>query len=151
MTTPSLDPIRSRLATETGLAEVITTRKNGRPLVAVVNAGVIAHPATGDEVVAFVSAGGAARLGHLRRDPNITMAVRRGWQWSGLDGTAELAGPNDTHATIPDAEVPELLRTIFQAAGGTHDDYDEFDRVMAEDERCAVLINPTRIYGNPGS
>ena len=147
-TAAQLDEVRSKLSIETGLAEVITTRQNGRPLVALINAGIIAHPVTGDEAVAFVSGGSAARLKHLRRDPQITMAVRRGWNWSGIDGVAELAGPNDPHSAIAAEAVPQLLRQIFQAAGGTHDDYDEFDRAMAADERCAVIITPQRIYGN---
>jgi hypothetical protein len=41
-----------------------------------------------------------------------------------------------------------LLRDIFIAAGGTHDDFDEYDRVMATDRRVAVLVRPERISGN---
>lgn len=148
--TATIDDVRTKLASETGLSEVITMRRNGRPLVSVVNAGVVEHPATGDDVIAFVSRGAAARLGHLRRDPAITVAIRRGWEWIAVDGRAELAGPNDRHPAVPADAVPPLLRAIFRAAGGTHDDYDEYDRVMAEDARTAVLITPERIYSNGG-
>ncbi|COW92629.1 hypothetical protein OVV29_29725 [Klebsiella pneumoniae] len=41
-----------------------------------------------------------------------------------------------------------LLREVFTAAGGTHDDWDEYDRVMAQEQRAVVLITPTRIYSN---
>ena len=34
------------------------------------------------------------------------------------------------------------------AAGGTHDDWDEFDRTMREQRRTAVLVTATRVYGN---
>jgi hypothetical protein len=44
--------------------------------------------------------------------------------------------------------VPELLRKVFQAAGGTHDDWDEYDRVMAADRRAAVLVTPERVLTN---
>ena len=145
-TESELSTVRSKLATETGLVEVITMRANGRPLVSVVNAGMIRHPGSGAEVIAFVSRGNAARLAHLRRRGEITLGIRRGWDWAGIDGTIELAGPNDEHSDVSD--LPELLRVIFRAAGGTHDDYDEYDRAMAEDKRTAVLITPTRIYGN---
>jgi hypothetical protein len=37
-----------------------------------------------------------------------------------------------------------LLREIFTAAGGTHDDWDTYDRVMAEEHRVAVLVTPER-------
>lgn len=145
------DNLRSKLATETGLTEVITLRRDGQPLVSVVNAGVFSHPATGGDVIAFVSRGGAARLGHLRRDPRITLAVRRTWDWIAVDGTAELAGPNDPHPAVPPAALPQLLRDIYRAAGGEHDDYDEYDRAMVEDERTAVLVTAQRMYGNQPS
>jgi hypothetical protein len=41
-----------------------------------------------------------------------------------------------------------LLREVFQAASGTHDDFDEFDRVMADEGRVAVFVTPERILGN---
>jgi len=34
------------------------------------------------------------------------------------------------------------------AAGGTHDDWDTYDRVMAEEHRTAVLVTPGRVYSN---
>ena len=37
---------------------------------------------------------------------------------------------------------------MFSGAGGTHDDWDTFDRVMREERRTAVLLAPTRVYGN---
>lgn len=140
--------VKEKLSTETGLAEVITTRMNGRPLVSVVNVGVLPHPETGEDVVALVSRGPAVRLDHLRRNPEITVAIRRGWDWVAVDGVAELAGPQDPNPAVPSEQLSQLLRDIYMAAGGTHDDYDEYDRAMAEDERCAVLITPTRTYSN---
>jgi hypothetical protein len=44
--------------------------------------------------------------------------------------------------------VPQLLRDVFAAAGGTHDDWDEYDRVMAAEGRTAVLVAPDRITSN---
>jgi hypothetical protein len=43
-----------------------------------------------------------------------------------------------------------LRREVFTAAGGTHDDWDEYDRVMAAEKRAVVLVTPTRIYSNRG-
>ena len=146
MIVPTIEDVRAKLASETGLAEVVTLRRSGRPLVSVVNVGIVAHPATGADCVAFVSRGDAARIGHRERDPSITVAVRRGWQWVAVDGNVELAGPDHDHPAV--ADVPQLLRDVFVAAGGTHDNWDDYDRAMAEDRRCAVLITPTRIYGN---
>ena len=68
-----------------------------------------------------------------------------------MTGAADLVGPQDPVDQLDADGVRLLLREIFQAAGGTHDDYDEYDRVMAEDERTAVFVRPTRIVGvQPG-
>jgi hypothetical protein len=38
---------------------------------------------------------------------------------------------------------------IFTAAGGTHDDFDTYHRVMADERRTAVLVTPARISPAP--
>lgn len=129
-----------------GLCVVSTLRADGGVHASVVNAGVLAHPVTGSQVVGLVAMGGSRKLAHLRADPRVTITARAGWQWATVEGTAELIGPDDPNA---DVDVPALLRDVFTAAGGTHDDWDTYDRVMAEDRRAAVLITPTRTYTNP--
>jgi len=37
----------------------------------------------------------------------------------------------------------------FPDAGGTHDDFATYDRVMREERRTAVFVHPDRVYGNP--
>jgi hypothetical protein len=44
-----------------------------------------------------------------------------------------------------------LLRAISIAAGGQHDDWDEFDAVMVRERRLAALADPLRGYSNPGA
>jgi hypothetical protein len=61
-----------------------------------------------------------------------------------VDGDSELAGPDDTD---PEA-LRLLLRAVFRSAGGTHDDWDTYDRVMREEGRVAVLVTPRKVYGN---
>jgi len=41
-----------------------------------------------------------------------------------------------------------LLRDVFTAAGGTHDDWPTYDRVMAEERRAVVMIAPDRVYSS---
>ena len=144
-----ISDIESMLATETGLATITTLRADGRPLSSVVNVGVVGHPISGEPTVAFVANGRSARLGHLRRNPAINVLVRRGWQWAAVEGDAELIGPDDPDPGVDAEALRLLIRAIFQAAGGTHDDYDEFDRVMVSDRRCAVLVGARRFYSNP--
>ena len=63
--------------------------------------------------------------------------------------TAQLIGPDDPHPDVDAERLRVMLREIFTAAGGTHDDWDTYDRVMREERRTAVLITPTRVYTNP--
>ncbi len=143
----NLDDVRSFLTVETGLAVVSTTQTDGRVLSSVVNCGVVDHPVDGQPRVAFVSIGGAARLGHVNRGSQVTIAIRRGWKWVSVTGPADVIGPDDRPNNYTDDSLRLLLREIFQAAGGTHDDYDEYDKAMAADGRVAVLVSPDRIHG----
>jgi PPOX class probable F420-dependent enzyme len=129
-----------------GLSVVVTRRADHSPHTSVVNAGVLPHPLTGEDIVAFVAAGGTRKLTHLRADPTIAVVVRAGWQWVAVEGAAQLIGPKDPHPDIDAERVRILLRDIFTAAGGRHDDWATYDRVMREELRTAVLVTPTRLY-----
>jgi PPOX class probable F420-dependent enzyme len=128
------------------LVIVSTSRADGTIQSALVNAGVLAHPLTGDRIVGLVSQPGV-RLRNLRARPHATVAFRADWTYASVEGPAELAGPDDPLPGVDDERLRLLLREIFTAAGGTHDDWPEYDRVMAAERRCAVLLTPTRIYG----
>jgi PPOX class probable F420-dependent enzyme len=134
-----------------GLCVVSTLRSAGTIQSSVVNAGVLAHPVTGASVVAFTTRGGTAKLVNLRARPRATVVIRVGWQWAAAEGPAEIAGPDDPLPGFPPEALAGLLRHVFAAAGGTHDDWPTYDRVMAEERRAAVLIAPERVYSNaPG-
>jgi PPOX class probable F420-dependent enzyme len=131
-----------------GLVVVSTARADGTIQSSVVNAGVLDHPLTGRPVVALVSAGSSKRLVNLRERPRATVVIRAGWRWAGVEGPVDLSGPDDALGDIDAERLRLLLREIFTAAGGNHDDWDEYDRVMAEDRRVAVLVTPERTYGS---
>src|SRR4051812_12792911 len=119
-----------------GLAVVATLRADGTIQSSVVNTAVR------DDRLAFVTYG-PVKIANLRRRPQVAVTFRNGWQWATVEGTAEIVGPDG------DAEgLRLLLREIFRAAGGSHDDWDEYDRVMREQRRVAVLITPARVYSN---
>jgi PPOX class probable F420-dependent enzyme len=132
------------------LAVVATSRPDGTVQASVVNAGVLPHPVSGQPVVGFVTYG-QAKLTNLRRFPQATVVFRSGWQWGAVEGRCEIVGPEDPYPGVDAGDVPEFLRTIFRAAGGTHDDWAEFDRVMQRERRAAVLVAPGRVYSNRGS
>jgi PPOX class probable F420-dependent enzyme len=128
-----------------GLAVVSTTRSDGTIQSSVVNAGVIDHPIRQGRVVAFVAAGSSHRLDNLRARPRASLVLRAGWRWAGVEGPVELAGPDDPLDGVDGERLRVLLRDIFRAAGGTHDNWEEYDRAMADERRVAVLITPLRI------
>lgn len=132
-----------------GLSVVVTRRADHTPHTTVVNAGVLAHPVTGAGSVAFVAAGATRKLVHLRADPTIAVVVRAGWQWATVEGQAQLFGPDDLQPDVDDERLRLLLREVFTAAGGTHDDWAAYDRAMLDERRTAVVVAPTRIYSNP--
>jgi PPOX class probable F420-dependent enzyme len=144
----SLPDFEQVLSTERYLGVVCTTRRDGSVQASVVNVGVLEHPVVGGPVAAFVARGDALKLRHLRRDPRTTIVARSGWQWAAVEGTAELVGPDDPYDGVDEAARAELLRAVFRAAGGTHDDWAAYDRAMAEERRVVALVRPTRIYSN---
>jgi PPOX class probable F420-dependent enzyme len=132
-----------------GLSVVVTRRADKTPHTSVVNAGVLAHPVDGAPVVGFVAAGSTRKLANLRTDPTVSVVVRAGWRWTAVEGQASLIGPDDAHPSVDDERLRLLLREVFTAAGGTHDDWPTYDQVMRDERRTAVLVAPTRIYGSP--
>jgi PPOX class probable F420-dependent enzyme len=131
---------------EHGLCVVSTVRGDGSVQSSVVNAGVLAHPVTAEEVVGFVVRPDARKLTNLRVRPRTTVVVRSGRRWAAVEGTVELAGPGDPLPGLSDDGLRTLLRDVFTAAGGTHDDWAVYDRVMAEERRVVVLVRPDRTY-----
>jgi hypothetical protein len=146
-----LDYIRNIAGRDHGLAVVAVARDDGTVAASVVNAGVLAHPVDGSQVVAFVSGAASRRLERLRAGHPITVTFRAGWTWASVEGCAEIVGPDDPHPQLDGDALSELLRAIFTAAGGTHDDWAAYDKAMADERRPAVLIRPRRIYTNPSA
>ena len=144
-----LDLVRKLASTDHGLAIVATTRPDGTVHASVVNAGVLDDPIDpGARVVGLVARGNARKLDYLRRSGRATVVFRGGWEWVSVEGPVKLIGPDDVVDGFAPAALPRLLRDIFSAAGGTHDDWDTYDRVMAAERRVAVLVTPGRITSN---
>lgn len=135
------------VAKETGLASISVVRADGTPHSSLVNAGVLDHPITGVPVVGYVTYG-PVKLRSLRARPATSVLWRSGWQWAGIDGDSQLIGPQDPLEGIDAERLRVLLRDVFTSCGGTHDDWDTYDKVMRDEGRVAVLIEPRRVYGN---
>jgi hypothetical protein len=63
-----------------------------------------------------------------------------------VEGPVLLAGPDDPLPGVDAEGLRLLMRAVFSAAGGTHDDWHTYDRVMAEERRAAVLVDPVRVF-----
>lgn len=144
-----MDDVRRLVQLDNGLATVSTLRATGSLQATVVNAGIVVHPVTGEQVAAFVARGGTRKLEHLRPRPVVALLWRAGWAWVTVEGTAELCGPDDPLKGVDADGLRRLLRDVYSAAGGVHEDWAEYDRVVAAERRAAVLVTPTRIYQNP--
>ncbi len=143
----TMEDVRQFAAADCGLAVVSFGRPDGSVHSSLVNAGVMAHPVTGEEVVALVVRGNSVKVRHWRRAPGATIVFRAGWSWVGVEGATTIIGPDDRFDGFDSSAVPRLLRDVFIAAGGSHEDWEEYDRVMVAESRTAVFIHPTRITG----
>lgn len=146
----SIDDVRRLVALDHGLAHLSTLRADGSVHATVVNAGVIDHPVSGAPTVAFVCRPGTSKLANLRARPAATASWRAGWAWATVEGAVEIVGPDDALDGVSSEDIAGLLRCIYVAAGGEeHQDWPDYDRVMATERRVAVLVTPRRIYVNP--
>jgi PPOX class probable F420-dependent enzyme len=141
-------PTFARLAAaENALCVVNTTRADGSIQSSVVSSGVMTHPVTGAQVVALVAVGGSQKLANLRARSRTSVVARSSFEWATVEGDADLVGPDDARSGYDADAIRLLLREVFVAAGGTHDDWEEYDRVMATERRTAVFVTPIRTYG----
>ncbi len=136
---PSLDDLHDLL--EQSRVVVFTTfRRDGMPQQSLVTVGML------DGGLAFTTRSRNAKALNLGRDPRCAMMLvspdRR--RFAVLDGEADVLGPHNL-----DAESLRLkLREVFVAAGGRHENWDEYDRAMAEQGRVAITLRPSRIVGH---
>lgn len=143
----TLDDVMELAGREQFLAVVATLRDDSTIQASLVNAGVLDHPVSGEPALAFVTYG-AAKLRNLRARPQVAVTFRSGWSWATVEGTAEVIGPDDPNPSIDTERYRLLLRDVFTAAGGQHDDWDAYDTTMLDQGRVAVFVEPTRIYSN---
>lgn len=149
MAEPAEDKLRRLVAAENGLCSFVCLDGSGSPHVSIINAGVMDNPVTGETSVACVVRANARKARLLRSDPRAAVAFRHRWDWVAVHGTAQLIGLDDPAEGVTD--TPELLREVFRSAGGTHEDWDEYDRVMAKERRLAIFVTLDHITSNTGT
>lgn len=135
---PTLDDLDGLLA-QSNVVVFTTFRRGGMPQQSLVTVGKM------DGGLAFTTRSRNAKAYNLARDPRCAIMLvkpdNRGF--AVLDGSAEV---QDTHNTDADALRLRLREVYRVAAGKEHPDWDEYDRVMLEEGRVAVLLRPGRIF-----
>ena len=151
MAEPAIDKLRRLVAAEDGLCSFVCLDSSGSPHVSIINAGVMDNPVTGETSVACVVRANARKARLLRDDPRAAIAFRHRWDWVAVHGNAQLVGLDDPADGFDNDNLPELLREVFRSAGGTHPDWDEYNRVMARQRRLAIFVTLGHITSNAGS
>ncbi len=144
----NLDHVARLSAADHGLAVFTVARPDGSVHASVVSAGVIDDPVDGSPGVAAVVGGGTRKLELLRQVGRATLVFKDGFDWSAVAGRVRLIGPDD--GAEYGLDVPATIRSVFEAAGGTHENWAEFDRVMAAERRCAVFVRADAVSSNAG-
>jgi PPOX class probable F420-dependent enzyme len=117
-------------------AVVSTIRPSGTVQSTLVNAGLY------EDGVGLTTVGRSQKERNLKRNPSCTVTIHHGPSWITVEGKARVRSWDDTDPET----MRRLLREIYVAAGGTHDDWEAYDRAMREERRAAVVIVPERIY-----
>jgi PPOX class probable F420-dependent enzyme len=150
----AIDPAKLELVREISEAEpravLPTARPDGTVQSSMVTAKTSTHPKTGEPVVAFLCRGRTVKIRNMRLSPRATITFTTGSRWVTVEGPLTLVGPDDPAEGFSQDEVPQLLRGIETALRGGNDDWDTFDKTMAEQARAAAYITMERVYTNPG-
>ncbi len=108
---------------------LVTTRRNGRPQVSPVTAGVDAE---GRLVISTYPQ--RAKVANLKRQPAVTVLVHSD-DWNGpyvqLDGTAEVLD-------LPESVEP--LVDYFRSISGEHPDWDEYRQAMRDQGKSLIRV-----------
>ena len=118
-------------------AVLSTRRAEGDPQMSPVTVG-----AEGDKII-ISSRETAYKVRNIRRDPRVSLCVFTDQffgRWIQVDGTADLLG-------LPDAMEP--LVEYYRGIRGEHPDWDDYRRVMEQEQRLVIRIaiekvGPTR-------
>jgi PPOX class probable F420-dependent enzyme len=97
------------------------------------------------DTVAFVAQEATAKVRNLRRNPRCSvLTVKPGWSgYVVVEGNATVHGWDDTD---PES-LRMMLREVFMAAGGQHDNWEEYDRTIKAERRAVVMVQPKHVYG----
>ncbi len=114
---------------------LVTTRRDGRPQISPVTAGVDSA-----QRIVISTYPDRAKAINLRRDPAVTVLIHSD-EWDGpyvqVDGVAEVLD-------MPDAEAEEALVEYFRCIAGEHPDWNEYREAMRRQGKSLIRITIDR-------
>lgn len=132
---PTLDDVTAMLKQQP-YAVVSTIRPSGTIQNTLVNVGLYA------DGIGFTTVGKSRKEVHLKLNPACTITIHNGPYWITVEGNARLYTWDNTDSET----MRQILRSLYVIAGGTHDDWETYDRVIRKEQRAAVVVVPERIY-----
>jgi len=132
---PTLDDVAEMLQQQP-YAVVSTIRPSGTVQSTLVNVGIYR------DGIGFTTSGHTVKEYNLKHNPACTITIHHGPYWITAEGRAHLYSWDQTDPET----MRRLLRELYVIAGGTHDDWETYDRVVREEQRAAVVMVPERIY-----
>ena len=119
---------------------LVTLKRDGHPQLS-----NIAYGVDEDGVIRISITDGRAKFANLQRQPWGALHVTRDdfYAYTVIEGDVTLAPV----AAAPDDPTVDELVDLYEAVGGTHDDWDEFRAAMVRDHRTVVRLTPTHAYG----
>jgi PPOX class probable F420-dependent enzyme len=109
------------------LAVLATFRRDGRPQLSPVTAGV-----DDDDRIEISTREPSVKVKNLRRDPRVSLCLlnpRFFGEWGQVEGTAEIV---DRPAALP------LLVDYYRRISGEHPDWDDYRAAMEREQRVIV-------------
>ena len=136
-----LDPNVQQFVADNPQGVLTTYRRNGKAQMSIVTVrphrGAIGISITENRI----------KFKNLIRNGDCSLLVSAADWWSGFfvfDGTAELIWSGNTEPE----ELRLARREIYSAMTRKRtDDWDEYDRLVDDDKRVAMILNPAHIYG----
>ena len=132
---PTLEDVAEMLKQQP-YAVASTIRPSGTIQSTLVNVGLY------DDGVGFALSGNTLKESNLKRNPACTLTIHNGPYWITVEGKARLYSWDHTDPET----MRHILRELYVITGGTHDDWETYDRVVREERRAGAVVVPARIY-----
>ena len=119
---------------------LVTLKADGRPQLS-----NVMYALGDDDVVRVSVTQSRAKTANARRDPRVSLHVTAAdfWSYVVVEGDAELSPV----AQAPDDATVDELVEVYRSISGEHPDWDDYRVDMVRQQRLALRLHPTHVYG----